>query len=407
MNEDISSPQSPDSSQPVPTFVSIAPLPQSRKWIVWVFIVCIGITILFAGGYYFLSNQKQKTIQYPKSIVEKMKQPAPTTDLSADWKSYENPIYTYSFQYPPSFFIRQEALDGSYVELGKANPPPDGTITDSTADLLGYDFGVRVEPMTDVTLQEEIANLKEQFKDRKSFKVEETTLDTFEKVKATKMWDHAMDWPIITILSEYQGNKYAIYVLYYSKGLEEGRKKNPEAEQQFDLLLSSFLFSNPQALIISTKDWKTYKGKDFSFQYPSAWVQKPQEVLGSSTSQELSSSDGVYTVILTQQSNYNNKTAKKYSTIDEFLENIQGEKRYAMFDGYGGIRLLPYTTNSQISDETDHTAFFAFSPDKTFQNNSEFIYILEMTTKTSGNQAIARTGNKTFTSILSTLKFTQ
>lgn len=86
-----------------------------RKLPKWFFLTVFFVVLLLGGGYYVLSNQKPQTIQYPKSITEKLNKPAPIADQTANWETYKNSTWQYEVSYPPDWIVQENSNDNTYV----------------------------------------------------------------------------------------------------------------------------------------------------------------------------------------------------------------------------------------------------------------------------------------------------
>ena len=80
-------------------------------------ILSLSIFIIFLFGLgIFVKSLKPQPIPSPTPLA--VIKPTPTSDLTANWKTYTNTKYGYSFKYPSSFFVREETTGGIlYVDL--------------------------------------------------------------------------------------------------------------------------------------------------------------------------------------------------------------------------------------------------------------------------------------------------
>ena len=78
-------------------------------------ILIIILVLIAIGGAYYFGTKKGNIIptptQSPVTVASNAPAPItpttkPTTDPTANWKTYENNVYHYSFKYPPSWAVR-------------------------------------------------------------------------------------------------------------------------------------------------------------------------------------------------------------------------------------------------------------------------------------------------------------
>jgi len=73
------------------------------SWKKWVLIYGVVAVLLYGGIYYFvLSKNKSNPYSYntSPSPTQSVQKPSPTTDPTANWKTYTNTKYGYTFKYP-------------------------------------------------------------------------------------------------------------------------------------------------------------------------------------------------------------------------------------------------------------------------------------------------------------------
>jgi len=149
-------------------------------------------------------------------------------------------------------------------------------------------------------------------------------------------------------------------------------------------------------------DWMVYSNTHVSFEYPSSWVKKNPQPIGSGLVQEIQSPDRTYTLTFTSRANYNNATGEPFSSLGEFVGDYpEGKTEKTTLDQREAIRILPYTSPAYIGTdkESDHSAVYVFSKDQ------QTIYILEITIQAKQDMAKVRVGHRTFNQVLSTFKF--
>ena len=94
--------------------------PKSKKWLGWV----LGVIVLagIAYGAYFVGKSE---IQNPKSetpvtvtpSTPTAEEPTMTTSVTANWKTYENKEYGFSFKYPKDYVVESYPATSSENEL--------------------------------------------------------------------------------------------------------------------------------------------------------------------------------------------------------------------------------------------------------------------------------------------------
>lgn len=191
--------------------------------------ILIVLLIALGIGGYLLYQKQQQTIQAP---------PTPTSTFestnsaeTANWKTYANDKYNFSFKYPSNFSqvpIAQNTLEFTPV------PWPSGEIGENELKKVGYGIGVLVSPTKKQTLKD-LVDSYDRFKTRADYSKVPTTIDN---VSAYKLTDVAMDFPTDAISLLKNSQEYFIYVKYYSL------EKKIEAKNVFDQIISTFKFTN-------------------------------------------------------------------------------------------------------------------------------------------------------------------
>lgn len=90
-------------SSPVPFAPIPPPLPKSNIWV----LITVGV-MLFGGGIaagLFLGKQLYSQ-SIPTPAPSPISYPTPTSDPTADWKTYTNSVYQYSISTPPDFVLQ-------------------------------------------------------------------------------------------------------------------------------------------------------------------------------------------------------------------------------------------------------------------------------------------------------------
>ncbi len=155
--------------------------------------------------------------------------PTPTIDPTANWKTYANMQYEYSFRYPPNFY--QIPIDKNTLQFTPI-PWPSGEIGQNELNKVGYGIGVLVSS-TNQSL-EEIASKYDQFKTRPGYSSTPITIDGVSGLKLTSV---AIDFPTDAVVVLKNNREYFIYVKYYSL------EKTIEAKNIFNQILSTFKFT--------------------------------------------------------------------------------------------------------------------------------------------------------------------
>jgi hypothetical protein len=142
-----------------------------------------------------------------------------------------------------------------------------------------------------------------------------------------------------------------------------------------------------------TAGWKSYISKDgsCSFKHPSTWTQKPIQILGSRSIQEIEDPQGRYSFSFTTQGNYNNGTGKPYADLYEYV-NLPYTVKTVTIGGQEAIQPLP-----RAGSENSNAVYF-------FSTDFKRILILELETHSQDEKEVLE-GQQLFTQILSTFKF--
>ena len=101
--------------------VEEAPLqkPKSNKSLLLLMAALILILLASTGYLAFQNNQLRKEI----SQLQSSPSPTPTPDPTANWKTYSNDAYKYSFKYPSSWKINTTSPQTTYLEAGSVDEP--------------------------------------------------------------------------------------------------------------------------------------------------------------------------------------------------------------------------------------------------------------------------------------------
>lgn len=99
MNEQNQQQTLPPQQPPIPPQnVNPVPPPQHKNWIKWVLIIVFVVLLASITTYFVLTFQSQKPP--PPQIVQTTPSPTPTPDPTANWKTYTNTKYGFTFKHP-------------------------------------------------------------------------------------------------------------------------------------------------------------------------------------------------------------------------------------------------------------------------------------------------------------------
>lgn len=264
----------PIQPQPIssPEIGNTASNPGFKKWFMWSLFAVVFISLLAGGGYYFLSNQKQKTIQYPKSIVEKMNKPTVTPDPTADWRIYANTKYGLSIKYPQNWRVEEQGNRSFFYPPG-VTP---GMWEKATYQMPGTEPYIEISVINKPYSDSDGQN-KEMIKNQFVENVQQIPVDGKQGIfyslqGCAPLCPTRFDLP-------YENGSKILQLSLISIGQEnvdlfnkENKTNIQDADEgTFKKMISTFKFSE-KSQAQDTSNWKTYTFKDiFSFSYPSDW----------------------------------------------------------------------------------------------------------------------------------------
>jgi len=212
-----------------------AQIPSSGSKFKWALLIVVLLLIIGGGTYYLGARQNKLIVQKQATPTVTQSTPTPTSDPTANWKTYTNTQNYYSFQYPDAMFSIQE--EGSRTRL---------------LEGMGYAFEVNAIQTTD-TMENWLIKEKNngQFPDD-NWKSVQSTFQSYPALllqSLSNTMQVAMDVFVIK-------NNNLIYEISFSKEASD--------KTVVDQILSTFKFIN--------QTQKTYTGKDFTFTYPNNWL---------------------------------------------------------------------------------------------------------------------------------------
>lgn len=107
------------------------------------------------------------------------------------------------------------------------------------------------------------------------------------------------------------------------------------------------------------------------------WTKDQNKTTGENSITTFKSPDSTYTLTISEVTNFNNETKKKYETLEEYVNSNPGGRKPAngtepiTLSGKEGVKSKPFVLNSNGSSVKTTGAYL-------FSENSEFIYSLEL-----------------------------
>lgn len=238
--------------QPLPQ----TPVPPTINWKRIVLFILLGLVVIAVSVFIGIQiGRNQVSSQQPVAIQPTATPTAPTStnDSTVDWKTYTNTRYSYSFQYPQQYNIKNNNAEGydnntaTSAQLEVFNPSGEPTLVFSvSAEQVSGDFATYAN-----TLYTTISTFKFPQSD-KDYKNPLGSIENNSVVAPIKKETvNNMSAYTFTIEGNFIGtaglptkNPLTIkYVLFNSKGMMFILKVlNPTADT--DLLLNSFKFTN-------------------------------------------------------------------------------------------------------------------------------------------------------------------
>lgn len=207
------------------------------------------VLVLVAGGAYYIGTrnvQPQQAINIPA-----VSQPTPTVAPTANWQTYTNAKYMYSFKYPQTWRISSPNDAGAvFITSRPTTKKAGGDFTPGVAGI-----GVSITSNTKATV---IQN---------TLGVEKKSETTINGISATEIQGHSGVAGSVffdSVLFEHNGNTYEFTLTTQDPDLIQ------PLTTEFHQILSTFTFTNQ---IQDTSNWNTYTSKtgNYSFNYPKDW----------------------------------------------------------------------------------------------------------------------------------------
>lgn len=133
------SPSPPPVIPPQPPIIS--PQPPQKKSFVWL-IVPLLIFVLTIGGYlFFQTNKFKQQLNQPAGPSPVVVLPSSSPNLTADWQTYTNKLFNFSFKYPSTFVITDNL---------QTSTDPSAWTTKKSLNLVdsvqNYSFSIMINP---------------------------------------------------------------------------------------------------------------------------------------------------------------------------------------------------------------------------------------------------------------------
>lgn len=221
------------------------PKPAVSKWLWITLIIVIVLAGAFFAWYYLMGPGKTSTATTTTTTTTPVK-----TDETADWKTYSNTKYLYSFKYPSTVTPYSFTGQGSNTAITN---DADIVNVNKGAATERYIFEVSTEKTSSTVVLND-AYIKSHYKDGKATSAKVDGTDGFTLVVGS----------LTVYFVEKDG---VIYQIQYSKSDTTATK-----------IYSTFKFTTATASSTSTADWKTYTNSNLkvSFKYPTDWTIKEE-----------------------------------------------------------------------------------------------------------------------------------
>lgn len=211
------------------------------KKLVTILLVVVAIFIAFyAGIYIFLNDQLNKVTHTGQALPTSPAEPTPV-DPTANWQVYTNNDLGFSLKFPEGWKVTDESPQ---IRFTPENAPiPSGLGT----RLYGYEFIVSVDKKNNQT--------PEQFWSDKvttGMRTPATENVTIGGAPGIVTSNNSLDAHDTTMYISKNNSLYTIQENYYMSDSDQAKKQFPKAEKEFELILSSFKFLNPNAVSTCT-----------------------------------------------------------------------------------------------------------------------------------------------------------
>ncbi|TSC65883.1 MAG: hypothetical protein CEO21_308 [Microgenomates group bacterium Gr01-1014_80] len=252
--------------------------------------VLIVLIVAAAAGYFVYTNylnsisvggqnqaRPSETVQATQIPI-----PSPTPDPHPDWKKYSNNELGYSFRVPQNWLINTFQNNGDYNRGFSVVNEKDQemfVMYDSPSPYNIFD----IDPSIIV---------------KKSFQIGKDVLnkDCYDNKQAFILCEN------IDVTTS-SGKKFTFEI-------KDINLTTIEVLKTVDGLIVIHLTPTPAA----TGTWRIYEGDGVSFEYLASWKKQPDRAF-------FNSRDGVYSLKITSNKNYDDKTGKSYSSIKELVDD--------------------------------------------------------------------------------------
>jgi len=238
-------------------------------------ILALFILITITAGAYVLGTKKEQATTAPTPTPLPSEVPLSGTkegDITANWKTYKNTKYNFSFSYPPVFTVKetQKNLKTDEGIIDRFNLSfTTNTLVNGDKDWSG--FSVDVHPVNPDT------SINDYYK-----KLEKPGEASFNVKPIEKIGNAQEAAEIQTISSGWNAYKLKnkLYTIMNFQNTNVFPNGSDDINKFFSQILSTFKFTpaspagGDQNKTIDTSNWKTYSTSKFSFQYPSNLVIK-------------------------------------------------------------------------------------------------------------------------------------
>lgn len=220
-------PTVPTPPQPVAPPVP-ATLSKNNNFLAILLSVFLAITLLI-GGYLFLQVQgltkqlAQLQVQ-PTATPLSTEIPSPTTDPTANWKTYTNTTHGFSFKYPSDWILNSEG-DGDQYNAN-LNLKKDNNVIGVIANMDGIGGGPRNVPFEEINLW------------GKTYYKQYGDINFSAGTKTVDICDSPHGLGVFQINSK----TFMISLTYQTN--TEGEKPTLSLGKEFDQILSTFKFTN-------------------------------------------------------------------------------------------------------------------------------------------------------------------
>lgn len=134
--------------------------PEVKNSLVLILSILLIVTVAIAGLFYFQIQKLSKELS--KYQTQPSPTPTATTDPTANWKTYKNSDYSFSFSYPPSYIIQESS---GYISLfspaDTANPNKDSSVNNKELKMEIYILPSPKNDSLEIYTQEQLDTEKE------------------------------------------------------------------------------------------------------------------------------------------------------------------------------------------------------------------------------------------------------